>query len=58
VPEIVPSPPPVGALDGLFAGLGAHLSVNDVAAILNIQRPTVYKWLGDGTIPAYKVAGS
>lgn len=45
-------------LDDLFADYPEHLTVPDVAHILGIQRSTVYKWLNEGTIPAYKVSSS
>ena len=32
-----------------------HLTVRDVAKLLNVSEKTVYRWLGDGIIPAYRV---
>lgn len=45
-------------LDNLFANYPEHLSVADVTAILGIQRSTAYKWLKEGTIPAYQVGAT
>lgn len=48
----------VSHLDDLFAGYPKHLSVVQLTEILGIQRSTAYKWLGDGTIPAYRVGST
>lgn len=32
-----------------------QLTVRDVAGLLNVSEKTVYRWLKEGTIPAYKV---
>ncbi len=42
-------------LDDLFSAYPEHLSVPQVSEILGVQRSTVYKWLKEGTIPAYQV---
>ena len=44
-------------LDDLFAPYSEYLSVNDLCKVLGIGRATAYKWLNDGTIPAYRVRG-
>lgn len=45
-------------LDDLFADYPAHLSVGQMAEVLGISRPTAYKWLNEGTVPAYRVGGA
>lgn len=45
-------------LDELFASYPVHLSVRDLAEILGIRRSTVYKWLNEGRIPAYRVGSA
>lgn len=45
-------------LDDLFEGYPDTLTVAELAAILRIQVPTAYKWLREGTIPAYKVGST
>lgn len=45
-------------LDDLFADLPASMSVTQTAEILGIRRSTAYKWLNDGTIPAYRVGST
>jgi excisionase family DNA binding protein len=45
-------------LDDLFAGYPTHLSVVQLTELLGIQRSTAYKWLSDGTIPAYRVGST
>ena len=45
-------------LDALFEGRPEKLSVQDVADILGMTKPGVYKWLKDGVIPGYKVGSS
>jgi len=44
-------------LDDLFADYPARLSVGQLAEVLGVGRATAYKWLNDGTIPAYRVGG-
>ena len=44
-----------GHLDALFADLPEKLKVKQVADLLGISTQVVYKWLENGTIPAYKV---
>lgn len=46
------------ALDALFEGRGSTLTVPEVAEILGMTKPGVYKWLKDGVIPGYKVGGT
>ncbi len=38
--------------------LGRMYSTEDVAALLNIEMQTCYKWLREGRIKAMKLAGS
>ncbi len=45
----------VSRLDDLFEGLPSHLSVDELAEVLGITRPTVYRYLQRGVLPAYKV---
>jgi len=45
-------------LDDLFADLPASMTVTQTAEILGIRRSTAYKWLNDGTIPAYRVGST
>ncbi|WP_188484790.1 helix-turn-helix domain-containing protein [Cellulomonas carbonis] len=42
-------------LDELFEGLPRHLSVEQLAEVLGVSRPTAYNWLNRRVIPAYKV---
>jgi excisionase family DNA binding protein len=51
-------PIPMSHLDDLFARYAVTMSVPEVAEVLGRPRSTIYKWLGDGTIPGAKVAGS
>ncbi|WP_307868988.1 helix-turn-helix domain-containing protein [Cellulosimicrobium cellulans] len=46
------------ALDALFEGRSATLTVPEVAEILGMTKPGVYKWLKDGVIPGYKVGAT
>lgn len=46
------------SLDEVFAGLPPMLSVSEVAGILGMTRAGVYRWLGEGTIPGYRIAKS
>jgi excisionase family DNA binding protein len=48
----------VSRLDDLFEGLPTHLSVDQLADVLGITRPTVYRYLQRGVLPAYKLEGS
>ncbi len=32
-----------------------HLTVREVAKLLSVSEKTIYRWLGDGIIPAYRV---
>lgn len=43
------------ALDALFAGLPATLTVDEVSELLNISRQNAYAWLREGVIPGYKI---
>lgn len=45
-------------LDDLFEGYPEQLTVSELAEILRIRVPTAYKWLREGTIPAYKVGSA
>jgi excisionase family DNA binding protein len=45
-------------LDDLFAGYPANMTVAQLSEVLGIGRATTYKWLNEGTIPAYRVGGS
>ena len=42
-------------LDELFEGLPRHLTVEQLAYVLGVSRPTAYNWLNRDAIPAYKV---
>lgn len=46
-----------GHLDALFADLPENLKVKQVADLLGISTQGVYKWVENGTIPAYKLGG-
>lgn len=48
---------PVTALDDLFADEPRMLSVGRVAEVLGMSPKGVYKWIDEGTLPAYKVSG-
>lgn len=43
------------SIDDLFDGLPRHLTVEQLAAVLGVARPTAYTWLSRGVVPAYKV---
>lgn len=43
------------AIDKLFDGRGATLSVAEVAEILGMTKQGIYYWLRDGVLPGYKV---
>lgn len=45
-------------LDDLFARYPMTMSVPQVAEVLGRPHSTIYKWLGDGTIPASKIGDS
>jgi len=45
-------------LDDLFADYPASLTVAQVSEVLGIGRATAYKWLNEGTIPAYRLGSS
>lgn len=47
----------MSALDDLFAGEPRMLSVSRVADVLGMSPKGVYKWIEEGTLPAYKVSG-
>lgn len=48
---------PVSALDDLFADEPRMLTVTRVAEVLGMSPKGVYKWIDEGTLPAYKVSG-
>ncbi len=45
-------------LDALFEGRKETLTVPEVAELLGMTKPGVYKWLKDGVIPGYKVGAT
>ncbi|PFG44947.1 excisionase family DNA binding protein [Georgenia soli] len=45
-------------LDDLFDPLPTHLSVDQLAKVLGVNRGTAYNWLKAGHIPAYRVGQS
>ena len=45
-------------LDSLFEGLPPKLDATQVAELLGMTTKGVYKWINEGTIPAYKLGGS
>lgn len=45
-------------LDALFESRPEMLSVQEVAELLGMTKPGIYKWIKDGVIPAYKVGSS
>lgn len=45
-------------LDRLFADLPPTLSTQQVADLLGITKPGVYKWLKEGVLPGYKLGGT
>lgn len=47
----------MSALDDLFADEPRMLSVSRVAEVLGMSAKGVYKWIEDGSLPAYKVSG-
>lgn len=50
--------PVTSGLDALFAGRKDTLSVPEVADMLGMTKPGVYKWLHEGVIPGYKVGST
>ena len=51
----LPVPPVTSGLDALFKGRKETLTVPEVAEMLNVTKPGIYKWLKDGVIPGYKI---
>lgn len=49
---------PVSRLDELFARYPEHLSIEELAEVLGVTKPTAYRWLQTGVVPGYKVGGS
>lgn len=47
----------MSALSDLFADEPRMLSVGRVAEVLGMSPKGVYKWIEDGSLPAYKVSG-
>ena len=35
-----------------------HWTIGDVSEYLNVKRSTLYSWVRNGTIPAYKIGGA
>lgn len=50
--------PVTSGLDALFEGRKETLTVPEVAELLGMTKPGVYKWLKDGVIPGYKVGAT
>ncbi|WP_454778731.1 helix-turn-helix domain-containing protein [Georgenia muralis] len=48
----------VSRLDDLFEDLPEHLTVEQLAGVLGVTKPTAYGWLQKGYIPAYKIGGA
>ena len=42
----------------LLSALPLRLSVEQVADLLGVQEPTIYRWLRSGELPAYKVGAT
>ena len=42
----------------LLVDLPRRLSVPEVAELLGVQQATIYRWLRDGEVPAYKVGST
>lgn len=42
----------------LLSQLPARLTVEQVSTVLAVPSPTIYRWLRDGELPAYKVGSS
>lgn len=47
----------MSALEDLFADEPRMLSVGRVAEVLGMSPKGVYKWIEEGSLPAYKVSG-
>ena len=45
-------------LDALFRDRKETLTVPEVAEMLNVTKPGVYKWLKEGVIPGYKLGST
>lgn len=50
--------PVTSGLDALFEGRNLTLTVPEIAELLGMTKPGVYKWLKDGVIPGYKVGST
>ncbi|WP_295125013.1 helix-turn-helix domain-containing protein [uncultured Leifsonia sp.] len=50
--------PVTSGLDALFNGRKETLTVPEVAEMLGLTKPGVYKWLKDGVIPGYKLGST
>jgi excisionase family DNA binding protein len=35
--------------------MGDYMTINQVADVLNVCRRSVYRWVHDGTLPAYRM---
>ena len=51
-------PPVTSGLDALFEGRNETLTVPEVAKMLGVTKPGVYKWLNTGVIPGYKLGAT
>lgn len=54
----LPAYPVTSGLDALFKGRKETLTVPEVAEMLGVTKPGVYKWLKDGVIPGYKLGST
>lgn len=45
-------------LDDLFKSYPRHLTVSELTEVLDISRPTAYRWLQEGKLPAYRMNGT
>lgn len=54
----LPVHPVTSGLDALFQGRKETLTVPEVAEMLNVTKPGIYKWLKDGVIPGYKIGST
>ncbi len=45
-------------LEEMFRGYPRVLTVPEVAELLRMTKTNIYRWLKDGTIPAYKLGSS
>lgn len=50
--------PVTSSLDAFFHAKNEILTVPEVAAMLNMTKPGLYKWIKEGVIPAYKVGST